>query len=236
MVRTICTISGLLACAALAAGCGASKDHSNRGAAAVTTATAAAATSAPAGFGGVNVRDAQTNAIAPATSSTTPGATTPGATTPGAAAPGGPAAWYVDGDPAKGFKANDRIEATVAADVLALVNAERQRAGLAALRLDPEAERAAKVHAEDMLARGYFAHLTPEGWDPGERLRRTGATPPWLAEAENIALGQPSAAECVQTWMSSPVHRANILAADMTHAGVGLTRVGPRFVMVFVRR
>ena len=51
-------------------------------------------------------------------------------------------------------------------------------------RLDQAAQR----HAEDMLARGYFAHESPEGKTVRERARDAGYD--WRAIGENIAEGQ----------------------------------------------
>jgi uncharacterized protein YkwD len=42
--------------------------------------------------------------------------------------------------------------------------------------------------------------------------------------AENIAMGQRSSTEAVQSWMSSPGHRANILDASYTRIGVSAYR------------
>src|SRR5207253_2624032 len=49
------------------------------------------------------------------------------------------------------------------AKMLELVNAERVAAGLRPLAADPELLQVARQHSTDMFARGYFAHVTPEG-------------------------------------------------------------------------
>lgn len=105
--------------------------------------------------------------------------------------------------------------------VLALTNRERLKAGLPALRLDPELSRAAQAHAEDMARRRYLSHLSPEGERVPARIART-SFGSWTACGENIAAGQPTAAEAVAAWMESPGHRANILSAWYAEMGVGV--------------
>ena len=105
-------------------------------------------------------------------------------------------------------------------EMLARVNAIRRKAGLNSLRLNSDLETAAQRHAEDMLARGYFAHESPSGTTVRERSRKAGYN--WTAIGENIAFGQTSVDEVVETWMGSPGHRKNILGRHFTELGVGL--------------
>jgi uncharacterized protein YkwD len=83
-----------------------------------------------------------------------------------------------------------------------------------------------------MGRRGYFAHTSPDGVDPFERLSAAGIT--WGAAGENIAHGQPTAAAVMAGWLSSRGHRANLENAAYTHHGVGL--VGTHWTHVFIRR
>ncbi len=109
----------------------------------------------------------------------------------------------------------------VRAEVLGRVNAARKRAGLPPLTPDPRLDQAAERHAEDMLARSYFAHQAPDGTTVRERTRAAGYA--WRAVGENIALGQMSVAEVMDSWLESREHRENILDRDFTQLGVGLT-------------
>lgn len=108
----------------------------------------------------------------------------------------------------------------VRARMLAAVNAVRKRAGLRLLKADPELHRAAQAHAEDMLGRGYFDHKSPSGTTVRERSRSAGYA--WQTIGENIAEGQLSVDEVMDTWMHSPGHRKNILGPDFKELGVGL--------------
>jgi uncharacterized protein YkwD len=108
----------------------------------------------------------------------------------------------------------------VRAEILAKVNAERKRAGAPPLRPNGRLDQAAQRHAQDMLARHYFAHESPEGHTVRERARDAGYD--WRAIGENIAEGQLSVDEVMDTWMHSPPHRKNILDRDFKELGVGL--------------
>jgi uncharacterized protein YkwD len=108
----------------------------------------------------------------------------------------------------------------VRAALLAEVNARRRKAGAPALRSSPALDKAAQGHAEDMLARSYFAHESPSGTTVRERSREAGYD--WRAIGENIAEGQFSVAQVMEGWMNSPDHRRNILDPAYTDLGTGL--------------
>ena len=110
--------------------------------------------------------------------------------------------------------------ARVRAGMLEQVNAVRRRAGLRTLGRDTVLDQAAQGHAADMLARSYFAHDSPSGTTVRERARAAGYN--WGAIGENIAEGQLSLDEVMETWMNSPGHRKNILSSNFTELGVGL--------------
>ena len=106
------------------------------------------------------------------------------------------------------------------AEMLAQVNAQRRKAGAPALKMDRDLQQAAQGHAQDMLARGYFAHKSPSGTSVRERSREAGYQ--WRTIGENIAEGQTSVDEVVTTWMGSPGHRQNILNPNFRDLGIGL--------------
>jgi uncharacterized protein YkwD len=113
-----------------------------------------------------------------------------------------------------------RDPGAVREEMLTRVNAVRKKAGLNALRLNSMLGKAAQGHAEDMLARGYFSHESPSGTTVRERSRKAGYD--WTAIGENIAFGQTSVDEVMETWMDSPGHRKNILSRNFTELGIGL--------------
>lgn len=102
------------------------------------------------------------------------------------------------------------------------VNDERADHGLPALRARADLSEVARQHSEDMIDRGFFNHVNPDGEDPFDRLRDAGVT--YNIAGENIAWNNhPNAAEvAVEGWMESEGHRENMLRESFTHTGVGV--------------
>jgi uncharacterized protein YkwD len=115
------------------------------------------------------------------------------------------------------------------ARMLELVNAERAKAGLQPLRADPEVVPVARAHSQDMFARSYFSHVSPEGGTLGERMRKQQVR--YLLAGENLALA-PTLARAHQGLMDSPGHRANILRAEFGRVGIGVLDGGLHGLMV----
>lgn len=124
---------------------------------------------------------------------------------------------------------NTRPMPGVEAKMLELVNQERVAAGLKPLAPDSELTEVARRHSADMLARGYFAHETPEGLDPFERIREAGVG--FLVAGENLALAR-SVEIAHSGLMNSPGHRANILRPQFGRVGIGIMDGGIRGLMV----
>jgi uncharacterized protein YkwD len=110
-----------------------------------------------------------------------------------------------------------------AGQVLALVNAERAKAGCNPVALDSRLTRAAAGHSQDMAAHDYFAHDSQDGTTFDKRITATGYTRP---RSENIAAGQPTPAAVMDAWMNSPGHKANILDCSTTQMGLASARGG----------
>lgn len=113
--------------------------------------------------------------------------------------------------------------------MLELVNAERRAAGLQPVRPDPELTQVARAHSRDMFARGYFAHVSPDGKDLGDRLQA--ARVGYLTAGENLALA-PTLASAHTGLMHSPGHRRNILRPQFGRLGIGVLDGGRRGLMV----
>ncbi|WP_327110978.1 CAP domain-containing protein [Streptomyces sp. NBC_01341] len=112
-----------------------------------------------------------------------------------------------------------RLQRNLESSVVALVNQERRRHGLPLLKEDARLRSSARAHSEDMARRGFFAHLSPDGSSPADRMTRHAHPRPG---GENIAMGQQQAAAVMVAWMNSPGHRANILHGDFGSIGVGV--------------
>jgi uncharacterized protein YkwD len=113
--------------------------------------------------------------------------------------------------------------------MLDLVNKERVANGLRPLVADPELTDVARRHSADMFARGYFAHDTPEGIDPFDRIRAAGVQ--FATAGENLALA-PTVQVAHTGLMNSPGHRANILRGEFGRVGIGIMDGGVRGLMV----
>ncbi|QGV77207.1 sigma-70 family RNA polymerase sigma factor [Streptomyces ficellus] len=123
-----------------------------------------------------------------------------------------------------------------AEQVTALVNSERADNGCGPVSQNGQLDTAAQRHSEDMAARGYFDHTSPDGTDPGDRVTAAGYQ--WSTYGENIARGQQSAASVMESWMNSPGHRANILNCSFKEIGLGVHQGqgGPWWTQVFGAR
>jgi uncharacterized protein YkwD len=116
----------------------------------------------------------------------------------------------------------------VRAAVLCLVNRERAQNGVAPLRPNSLLEQAAEGHSRELISADYFAHVSPSGETPVDRVRQTGYIPgPSVGYVigENLAWGTYSLATpaaIVSAWIASPGHLANILESQYTETGVGV--------------
>ena len=121
--------------------------------------------------------------------------------------------------------------ATVEAAVACLVNGERSARGLVAVDRAGALEAAAQRHAADMVARRYFAHVSPTGGTVDKRARRAGyLTAPCWVVGEDLGWAPPAAATAqavVDAWMDSPSHRAVILDPAFREIGIGLVDRAP---------
>jgi uncharacterized protein YkwD len=105
-------------------------------------------------------------------------------------------------------------------EMLERVNTVRRGVGLKPLVLDPRLTSAAQAHAQDMLARTYYNHISPEGTTPRQRVQTAGYSAD--ITAENIAAGQTSVEDALGAWLHSTDHRRNLLDPRLTHIGIGM--------------
>ncbi|GAA4953693.1 uncharacterized protein YkwD [Nonomuraea thailandensis] len=108
-------------------------------------------------------------------------------------------------------------------EVVRLVNEERAKGGCSAVKHDPQLRAAAFGHSSDMAAKNYFDHTSKDGRSFMDRIRAAGFTggSGW---AENIAKGQRTPAQVMQSWMNSPGHKANIMNCKYNLIGVGVAK------------
>ncbi|MDQ8733153.1 CAP domain-containing protein [Paenibacillus sp. LHD-38] len=114
--------------------------------------------------------------------------------------------------------------------VIDLVNQERAKAGLSAVKNDALLTKVATEKARDMDVNNYFSHTSPTYGSPFDMMRSYGVT--YSYAGENIASGQKTPQEVMTAWMNSSGHRANILSQNFTKIGVGY--VNGEWVQMFI--
>ena len=122
-----------------------------------------------------------------------------------------------------------KVRQDLEADMLEMVNEERSKEGLPALKADPEMTEVARAHSKDMFARGFFAHVNPDKKDPFDRMKAAGVR--FLTAGENLALAQ-TLRIAHNGLMNSPGHRANILHKDFGRLGIGVIDGGMYGLMI----
>jgi uncharacterized protein YkwD len=133
-------------------------------------------------------------------------------------------------------------ENAVDADLLQRINLARSHARRCGSRWfeaapplldEPRLRSAAQAHARDMLEHNYFAHESPDGSTPAQRVGGTGYR--YRLIGENIASGPTTAQEAVDGWLASPGHCENLMDPRFTQSGVAYaaSRYGtPRILWV----
>lgn len=107
-------------------------------------------------------------------------------------------------------------------EVVALVNDERAAYGLDPLYAAPILNTAAAVRADECTE--VFSHTRPDGSECFTILNEYGISN--AARGENIAYGDDTPEDVVETWMNSSGHRANILSEKYSYIGVGVADGG----------
>lgn len=115
-----------------------------------------------------------------------------------------------------------------------LVNEERAKEGLPALKLHEKLGAVARFKSQDMKDNNYFSHTSPTYGSPRDLLKYFDIS--WRAMGENLAL-HSSAENAHTALMNSTGHRANILNANFTHVGIGMVQgsKGQYYTQIFIR-
>ena len=128
-----------------------------------------------------------------------------------------------NGDLVTALSAPDRRAA-----LLCAIDAERTARNRPVVHASAQLARAAQGHADDMVTRHFFDHVTPGGSTLGDRVQVTG----YITGRRDWELGEAIAwaqqpldtpASLMRAWLGSPEHRAIILDRDFRDVGVGVT-------------
>lgn len=102
-----------------------------------------------------------------------------------------------------------------------LVNEHRKKVGCKPLTWVGAVAVVAQQHSEDMFNYSFFSHINHRGKTPFDRLKAAGIR--YRMAAENIAAGQRTAEQVLQSWLGSRGHRRNIEDCELTQHGIGLS-------------
>jgi uncharacterized protein YkwD len=102
-------------------------------------------------------------------------------------------------------------------------NNQRVANGLGSLALNGKLNTAAQNKANDMAARNYWSHNTPDGQTPWTFITAAGYD--YQTAGENLAYGFATSADTITGWMNSAPHRANILNSNFVDVGFGIVNI-----------
>jgi hypothetical protein len=109
------------------------------------------------------------------------------------------------------------------AGVISETNRRRTAFNQTVLTENEELNEAARRKLEDMAAKQYFEHVSPDGKGPSDLADEAGYS--YVVIGENLALGNfANDAELLDAWMNSPGHRANILNEKFSEIGVAVAK------------
>lgn len=120
--------------------------------------------------------------------------------------------------------------------LLSGTNQQRANNGEAGLSENPQLDQAAQAKANDMAARDYWSHNTPDNQPPWSFITAAGYS--YQTAGENLAYGYTTSDATIAGWMASPGHRANILNTSFTEVGFGIINIsnyqssGPQTLVV----
>jgi hypothetical protein len=107
--------------------------------------------------------------------------------------------------------------------LLADTNSARASSGVTSLSLNNRLNSAAQSKADDMAARDYWSHNTPEGNPPWTFVKAQGYS--YQKLGENLATGFNDEQSTIDGWMASPPHRENLLDSSFKEVGFGFANI-----------
>jgi uncharacterized protein YkwD len=131
------------------------------------------------------------------------------------------------------FEYNLKIDELAESEMLSNVNEERKKNGIPELIFNSNLLPVARSHAKDMWERKYFAHVSPDNKDVGDRL--TDAKVSYKIAGENLALA-PTTLTAHNGLMNSKGHRENMLDIRFGKVAIGVIDngiYGKMYVQVF---
>lgn len=103
--------------------------------------------------------------------------------------------------------------------LLQSTNTQRTQNGATGLQVNSALNAAAQAKANDMIARNYWSHTTPDGQQPW--IFMDGAGYKYQKAGENLAYGFATSSDTVTGWMNSQTHKDNMLDTAFSEVGFG---------------
>lgn len=110
--------------------------------------------------------------------------------------------------------------AVIKLNVLTLTNEERTNQNQPALKENPVLDRAAEAKLEDMFQNNYWDHVSPQGKEPWDFIKKFSYQ--YQFAGENLAKGFIDGKSAVKAWMASDSHKDNILNPNYQEIGVAV--------------
>jgi len=115
---------------------------------------------------------------------------------------------------------------------VSMLNSIRAQMGKPPVRYNKRLERAARAHAKDMAQSGVRGHVSSNGAQLSDRVKRSGYK--FCFAAENVGWGQKSMQGVMKAWLNSSGHRKNMLTGKAQEVGIAEAQDGV-WVMVLGR-
>ncbi len=106
--------------------------------------------------------------------------------------------------------------------IVQYTNMSRANTALPELKISPVLSQAAQLKAEDMAAKGYFSHTSPDNITPWDWFKKVNYD--YSYAGENLAINFTDSEEVVRAWLESETHRRNILNPHFTEIGIGIAK------------
>jgi len=116
-------------------------------------------------------------------------------------------------------KQNDLLILKKEKELLSLINQQRKKVGLKALKIDVNLSKIARIKAEDMVKQNYFSHSSPKYGSPFDMLDNNKIK--YKTAGENIA-GSADVNQTLKAWMKTDSHKKNILNKNYNYTGIGI--------------
>lgn len=119
--------------------------------------------------------------------------------------------------------------------VIEETNSTRISRGLSPLKENAKLTEAAQKKAQDMVEKGYWAHISPTGQTPWDFMRGEGYS--YSIAGENLARDFSDVGSMIAAWLASPSHKENLLNKDYAEIGIGVAQgqVGGRDTLFVIQ-